>query len=79
MKLLTFAALKTAKGHPYTRRHTERLVKQGRFPPPINVGEKRIAWIEEEVDAKLAEWAAERGSGVSDFKPPTPRANGSKA
>jgi prophage regulatory protein len=60
MKLLTFAALKATKGHPYTRRHTDRLVKQGKFPAPINVGENKRAWIEEEIDQHHARLAAQR-------------------
>jgi predicted DNA-binding transcriptional regulator AlpA len=53
MRLLDWKALK-ARGHVFTRRHTERLVKEGKFPAPIRVGENRIAWIEEEVDAHNA-------------------------
>jgi predicted DNA-binding transcriptional regulator AlpA len=59
MKLLTFSALQ-ARGHPFTRRHTERLVKEGKFPQPINAGEHRIAWIEEEIDQHYARLAAQR-------------------
>lgn len=60
MKLLTFAALKATKGHPFTRRHTERLVKEGKFPSPIKAGVRRVAWIEAEVDEHNARLAAER-------------------
>ena len=58
-KLLTFAALQ-ASGHPYTRRHTERLVRAGKFPAPVQVGENRIAWLADEVDAHYARLAALR-------------------
>jgi prophage regulatory protein len=54
MRLLPWPALKEAKGWPYTRRHTDRLVKAGKFPSPIRVGERRIAWDEAVVDAHLA-------------------------
>ncbi len=60
MRLLTFSALGREKGHPYTRRHTERLVKAGKFPAPIQVGENRIAWIEEEIDAHYERLIAQR-------------------
>ena len=60
MRLLTFKELKRLKGIPYCRDHLRRKVKAGEFPKPIQVGPGRIAWIEEEVDAKLAELAAER-------------------
>jgi prophage regulatory protein len=59
MRLLTFAALQ-AKGHPFTRRRTEQLVKLGKFPQPIKAGENRIAWVEEEVDEHYARLAAQR-------------------
>ena len=38
----------------------ERLVKDGKFPAPVQVGENRIAWFEDEVDAHYARLAAER-------------------
>lgn len=44
--LVTWKALK-ALGWPYSRTHTMRLVKLGRFPKPIKFGEHRnarIAW-----------------------------------
>jgi len=61
MRLLTFNDLKQQKGIPYCRDHLRRKVKAGEFPKPIPVGgSRRVAWIEEEVDAKLEEWAAQR-------------------
>jgi prophage regulatory protein len=66
MRLLTFNELKQQKGIPYCRDHLRRKVKAGEFPKPIQVGPGRVAWIEEEVDAKLAELAAQRlGRGQS--------------
>lgn len=62
MRLLTFNELKQQKGIPYCRDHLRRKVKAGEFPQPIQVGPGRVAWVEEEVDAKLAELAAQRGS-----------------
>jgi prophage regulatory protein len=59
MRLLTFAALQE-RGHPFTRRRTEQLVKEGKFPQPLKAGEHRIAWIEEEVDEHYARLAALR-------------------
>jgi prophage regulatory protein len=60
MRLLSWKALQE-RGHVYTRRHTERLVKASKFPAPIKVGDHRIAWIEEEVDAHYVRLAAQRG------------------
>ncbi len=62
MKLITFSGLED-KGFPYTRRHTERLVAEGKFPTPIKLGEGRngrIAWIESEIDEHYAKLAAQR-------------------
>lgn len=62
MKLITFAALKE-KGHPYTRRHTDRLIEAGKFPAPIKIGDGRVgrvAWLEEEIEAHYARLAAQR-------------------
>lgn len=60
MKLLTFKCLQEKKGHPYTRRHTGRLVKEKKFPAPLHLSDHRIAWIEEEVDEHYARLAAQR-------------------
>jgi prophage regulatory protein len=60
MRLLDFPALKLRKGHPFSRRHTDRLVKAGRFPAPIDAGENRRAWVEQEVDEHYERLAAQR-------------------
>jgi predicted DNA-binding transcriptional regulator AlpA len=62
MNLITFNGLK-AQGHPYTRRHTERLIAEGKFPAPLKLGEGRtgrIAWNEAEIEAHYARLAAAR-------------------
>ena len=60
MKFITYAELKPVKGIGYTRRHLRDLVRDGKFPKPIELSEARIAWVEDEVDAWLAEKAALR-------------------
>jgi prophage regulatory protein len=60
VRLITFRELRLQKGYPYSRRHTERLVKAGLFPAPVHLGGRRVAWIEDEVDDWIAERAAER-------------------
>lgn len=60
MKLLSFKQLETEKGIPFSRVHIGRLVKAGKFPAPIFVGEHRIAWLEPEIDDLIAERAALR-------------------
>jgi predicted DNA-binding transcriptional regulator AlpA len=62
MKLLTFNQLKSEKGHPFTRVHTMRLVRDGKFPAPLHLSERRIAWSEAEIDAHHAALAANRNA-----------------
>jgi len=49
-----------ARGVRFSRGHLHRLMKSGRFPRPVKVGENRNAWIESEVDAWIAARIAER-------------------
>jgi prophage regulatory protein len=42
-----------AKGIHFHRTHIDRLVRSGKFPRPIKIGENRNAWIEDEVDAYI--------------------------
>jgi prophage regulatory protein len=41
------------KGINFHRTHLDRLIRAGKFPRPIKIGENRNAWIEEEVDAYI--------------------------
>jgi prophage regulatory protein len=62
MKLLDYQSLR-AKGFPYSRTHLWRLVKVGKFPKPVKLGDgARNAWVEEEIDALIAERMAARDS-----------------
>lgn len=60
MKLIDFKQLKPEKGLSYSRDHLRRKCKAGEFPKPISVSDRRIAWIEDEVDAWLADRIAMR-------------------
>ena len=62
MRLLSFPELKSAKGIPYSRAHTHRLIKAGRFPKPLKMGgpQGRNSWLEAEVDQYLERLIAER-------------------
>jgi prophage regulatory protein len=62
MRLLTFTELQRQKGIPYCRDHLRRLVKAGQFPRPIELGARRIAWAEDEVDAHLEQLVAKRNA-----------------
>jgi predicted DNA-binding transcriptional regulator AlpA len=61
VNLLAFEELKPKKGINYTRDHTRRLGKQGKFPKPIRLGGgRRILFIEEEIDAYIEQLRAAR-------------------
>jgi len=62
MRVLAYPELKEKKGIRYVREHIRRREKARTFPQHIDLGEGRIAWIEEEIDAWLAERAALRAS-----------------
>ena len=52
----------------YSRRHLYRLVRSGGFPPPIQLGPKKIGWIE----AELLEWLNSRPRRHSYIQHKTP-------
>jgi len=59
-KLLTFHELQSVKGIPFTRRHIDRLEDNGDFPVRVAIRQHRVAWVESEIDAHLAERLAAR-------------------
>jgi prophage regulatory protein len=65
IKLITFDELKPRKGVPYHRNHIRRMVAAGSFPKPVPLSSKRIAWVETEVDAWLAERASARDAQLT--------------
>jgi prophage regulatory protein len=52
--LITYARLRSEKGIYYSRDHLRRKCAKDEFPEPIQISDRRIAWIEAEVDAWLA-------------------------
>jgi prophage regulatory protein len=62
MKLITFNQMKSDKGVPYCRVHLMRKVDAGEFPRPVTLSGKRIAWIEKEIDAWIADKAERRAA-----------------
>jgi prophage regulatory protein len=59
-RLLSYEELKPQKDIPYSRPHLHRLIKAGKFPRPIKLGENRNAWIESEVDEYIESRIAAR-------------------
>jgi prophage regulatory protein len=60
MRLITFSELRPLKGIGYSRDHLRRKTRAGEFPQPIALSERRIGWVEAEVDTWLEERAARR-------------------
>lgn len=46
----------------YSPAHIARLEQAGRFPKRVNLGQCRVGWVEEEVQAWMAARVAERDS-----------------
>lgn len=60
MRLLSMDDVRTSKGVAYSRAHLFRLIRAGRFPKPVKLGEHRNAFVEAEIDAWLEQRIAER-------------------
>lgn len=43
-----------------SRSHTYALIGQGRFPKPVKLSEKSVAWVESEIDYWIEQRIAER-------------------
>lgn len=55
-RILRFSDLKATFNHPWSRMHTDREEKAGRFPKRIQIGPNSVGWLEPEYIA----WQAER-------------------
>lgn len=50
----------------FSRQHWDRLIQAGRAPKPVRIGEHRVAWLEDEIEAWLAEKVAIRDQQHSE-------------
>ena len=39
---------------PYSRSTIYQLITQGKFPKPVNIGARAVAWLESDIDAWIA-------------------------
>jgi prophage regulatory protein len=46
---------------PYSRSTIYQLIAQGKFPKPYSIGERAVAWLEEDIDAWIERVRAGRG------------------
>jgi prophage regulatory protein len=65
IKVLDDAGLR-AKGIRYSRQHRDRLIKAGKFPPPIALGDNRVGWIESEIEDWLLQRIAARDAALAN-------------
>lgn len=63
--VLSASDLKNLKGIPFTRQHIHRLVRAGKFPRPLKLGEATNGWLEEEIDDWLLARKEERDRAAS--------------
>lgn len=45
---------------PFSRGHVYRLIREGKFPAPIKLGDRRVAWLEHELEHWISARIAER-------------------
>lgn len=60
MKLVSKKDLKLTYGIPYSLQHIARLEAAGKFPPRVKLGQCRVGYVQEEIEAWLAEKIANR-------------------
>ncbi len=60
LKLVSKKELKSVYGVPYSFVHIARLERAGAFPKRVQLGECRVAWLAEEVEAWIEERDAKR-------------------
>ena len=73
IKMLRLPVVEERVGYMRTRIYT--LVIEGRFPPPVKLGARRIAWPEHVIDEYLAQKITE---SALDRNPCVPPPSGSK-
>lgn len=61
MRLLSLSDLR-ARGINFSRQWLHRLVREGKFPKPVKVGNRTLAWVETEIDAWIASRVDHRDS-----------------
>jgi prophage regulatory protein len=50
---------------PYSRSTIYQLISQGKFPQPINLGARAVAWLESDIDQWMTNRIGKSRAGVS--------------
>jgi prophage regulatory protein len=58
MRIIDWKVLKTMQ--PYSRQHILRLEKAGLWPKRVRLGNNRIGWVYDEIEAHLEDLASKR-------------------
>lgn len=58
MRIIDWKQLKELQ--PYSRQHIARLEKAGKWPIRVRLGQNRVGWVYDEIEAKLTELASLR-------------------
>jgi predicted DNA-binding transcriptional regulator AlpA len=56
------------RGIKFSRQHRHRLIKQGKFPPPVKIGANTNAWPEPEIDAYQENCIRKRDAELSSAR-----------
>lgn len=62
MRLLNIQELRTVKGVDFSKPQIYRLIADKKFPRQLSISEKRVAWLESEIDAWIQERAEARAA-----------------
>ena len=65
MRLVTSNQLRPEKGIVYSRDHLRRKCAAGEFPKPIALSDRRIAWVESEIEEHLKQLASQRDQAAT--------------
>jgi predicted DNA-binding transcriptional regulator AlpA len=66
VKLIEFKQLKPEKGIKYTKDYLRIKWKRGEFPVPVHLSTMHVAWVEDEIDAWLANLRATRDARLAE-------------
>lgn len=61
-RFISYPELKERYGLPWTRQHVDRLIKDGKFPPKVNLTEHRVGWWSDMIE----EWIASRNPAAAN-------------